>query len=241
MAQIGSTITHETGDLTQYTGTDSATGYTVAASGSAAKNGSFGLLATANSASDTNSGGDGYKDFTYPGTNVVVASAWVQFTAWTSGGYNTDTSKAVLALRDAANLSLATAWLSVVGTRTLQLKYQTAAFAAASGAATLALSAATWYLLELTVDRSGGTHVVTFRYSTDGTNFTTVESITANVAGSVTRVHAGVAHINQFEKAQYTVAVDDVALYDAVPAPPAGTKAPVPLRRINYLWQRRVG
>ena len=212
----------ETGDLTQFGSTVSGTDYALSVATAAKKNGSYGLRAAATSASDTNTSACGIKTVSSPSGDITVAEGWFQFSAWTSGGYNGAASKSLLVLR--SNTTFHVAWLAVRGTRLVELGYQNSAYSSVASGFTLTMTLNTWYLLRIVHSRSAGS--VTFKHSTDGVNFTTVGTVASGVrTDAIDEIRTGIVHVNQWEKARYTVDVDDVAAYDAEPAAPTRTPA----------------
>lgn len=220
MATIGGPRTNESGGTGEYSATSQTTGATLSVATAAAKNGTYGLKSLAAMASDSAGEGYGEQSFSYPASAIVVVEAWVRFAAWTQGGYDTASSKSVLAMRDRGNSEgNYSARLSINGTRGLRITYYNGSFSNVAGSSTLTLSANTWYLLRLILDKSGGNPVITFKQSTDGTNFTTVEAITATdgVRGTPDNAELGVIYTGQFEKGEYEVHGDDLTIYDAEP------------------------
>lgn len=224
MAILTGPITLETGDLTQFSSTVSGTNYALAADASAAKNGAYGLRATATSTSDTGNAANGYKTFTTSGTNLTVADAWFRFSNWTNGGYNTSGSKSLMELRDTGSGFVA--WLAVRGTRQVELCYRDPSFAVIASGITFTLASNTWYLIRIVFDKTAGSLVL--KTSTDGTNFTTAGTVSSGVRqDNVNEIGVGVCHISQWEQANYTVDVDDITVYDAEPV--AATRPPAPI------------
>jgi hypothetical protein len=216
MATIAGPITFETGDLSQWGNGTFTNVYSLAAVAGAARNGSYGMRATAASASDTAGYAIGIQNFTTPATLVTVLEAEMRFSSWTSGGYDAAGSKAVLFL-GVAGVNDA-AWLGVRASSTLELCYNHSINGATASGITLALTVNTWYRHRLIYNKTAGS--VTWKYSTDGgANWTTAGTVSANVAAlNVDQAIAGIVHMTNFEKAQYTVDIDDVTAFDAEPS-----------------------
>ena len=213
MTALFTSIDLETGDLTQFSSTATGTDYTLAASSSAPKNGTYGLRATATSASDSGAEAHGEKSFSSSGTAETVIDAWFRFSSWTGNGYGSDIAKSIMVARNSGVGMLY--WLAVRGTRLVELCLYNTSFASAATGLTITLAANTWYLIRVIHNSSGS---LTLKYSTDGTNFTTVGTYSTAVQGTkADSVRVGVCHVNQWEQAQYTVDVDDLAAYDAEP------------------------
>ena len=217
MAIIAGPRDNETNNLSEYSASSATGSSTIAINTTAVKNGTYGLQAVCNnSGSDNADTAEAQVNFTYPASTVLVARVWLQFASFTSGGYGTAISKGVLILRDSGE-AYASVRLVVIGTRQIQASYYNTAFGNVAGSASLTLTSATWYMLELKLDKSGANPVITFRHSADGSSFTTVETITATdgVRGSPDSARTGICHVGQFEKGIYTVYADDFTIYDA--------------------------
>ncbi len=219
------TVDLEEGTLADFASTNSGTNYTVAAATAAAKNGTYGFQAVATeSGSDTSNSASGRKSVTLGSTSIDFGvDFWVRFPSWTSAGYGTITSKSLVHLTVGSEKSL---WLPISSTRTVRVATQNGAFSNVQvGTGSVSLAANTWYKFRIEIrSRVYGTPSANIKvsYSTDGSTYTTLvdeATVSSRVGrlGSAADWDFGIYHANQWEKAYYTVDIDDIVLWDTNP------------------------
>lgn len=229
MTQIGTTIDHETGNLSQYTTTTTSGSGTVAASTSANLNGSYGLRSVVNSAVDSNDQAAGEKNsYSWPASNTFYWTFLFRFPSGTftqAGHYNSATTKAVAFFEDPSSFQRMFWLLIADGTRTLRLAYKAKDNSDNFAGSGVALGDGTLYYIKMLLDKSGANPIVTWWYSTDGSSYTQGGTATDSTSGTngvgktVTALNyrGGIRHVSQFDLCQYTVDVDDLAAWDADP------------------------
>jgi len=217
--------TFESNNLTAWDSTTvTGTGATLSTSISAVKNGTYGMRAVAAATTDESVTARANKAFTQPSSLIICVEFWVRFNAYTASGYANSTSKSLIRLgNDTAEDATARGLgLVVVGSSTVQPTYRSKSGTDNLFGSTLAMST-TWYAFRCTIDKSGTNPIGTISYSTDGSSFTQLGTVTDSTSGtngigaSINLLAIGIVHLNQFEQAQYTLDFDDVFVYDAVP------------------------
>lgn len=255
MTALWTKIDLETADLSQFSGNVPAYfSSTAAAATGAAKNGSYGMECVGSVAGGLTQVG-GHKLFTEAAGLVTVIDAWFRWTSITTAadGSYAGAHAAILVHKNNGAYSFSTAteqvWLSLVqslGTPALKLMYlardgtHTLVGGTYGGFHTHPLN--TWYLNRLIIDRSGANPVITWKQSTDGVNFTQLETETDSTSGSSGLAAApntasfGVQYVVNFESFDGTVQFDDMAGYDAEPS--AGGGVVLPIFRHHYQQQK---
>lgn len=220
MSQLASSITFETGDLTQFDATsDTASNSSIAADAAAAYAGSYGMLLDADESGDGSYTCRGQVNFTWSTSDVLVVDFWWKRYSFTQDGYDTANAKAVFSL-----------WGSSGGhvlamtrqNNDLYLSYYDTSYSYSNTSLSFSPSTGTWYKFRIIIDLTGSNPDVTWEYSTNGTSFTTIgsETITDGRLGvdeTLGPAYFGLVHVNAWEKAQYVEYFDGIELYDAVP------------------------
>lgn len=220
MATHFSLVDHEVGDTSEYSGNASsgATASTSVTTGAAIA-GTYGLLASANNASDSSNYNTRY--MSYSDAAVVYVQFRFRWDTWTQGGYNSAVSKGPLMISKSTSSFNKMAWLRVSGTRQLALGYTPGSGSdVAVGSSSFTFTEDTDYWIRFLLDRtnSGTTGaVITWWTSTDGTTFTQRGTVTASTTGSngvnqsvadTQYCHVGICHIGGFERMQYIWHID---------------------------------
>jgi hypothetical protein len=219
MATLWTKIDFEGGDLSQFSSTsDTAANTSATASGTAAKNGSYGMLVTSNEASDVNTACYGQINFTSPASSIIRVQYWFRQDYDNDPGYNsTANAKAHFELGSTVYGRAAIAFINRAN-GDLNLGITNDSFARVN-LATWSPTADTWYLLRLTFDWSGSSLAYKWEYSTDGTSFTSIVNSTTtshrfdNDGSDYARF--GHIHINQWEKSDFSEWFDDIEGFDS--------------------------
>lgn len=233
MAALFSAISFETGDLTEFDGRDTAgTGVTLSAHADAAKVGSYGLKVVSALTTDVSDEDAGYKGFTWPVSDLAVFELWYRRAAFVQDGYDAAQAKSFWRLYD-----------GTTGNPVVYLNYQddivemcymndsfTKVSLGAGWRHTPVLN--TWYRYRVLVQASGADTLLTWKVSTDGSSFSTINSTTLATrldnmisGGWTPRVQVGLRHEGQFEKNEMTVHIDLVEGFDAEPVAGGGIGA----------------
>jgi len=219
MATLWTKIDFEGGNLSQFSSTsDTAANTSATASGTAAKNGSYGMLVTSNEASDVNTACYGQINFTSPASSIIRVQYWFRQDYDNDPGYNsTANAKAHFELGSTVYGRAAIAFINRAN-GDLNLGITNDSFARVN-LATWSPTADTWYLLRLTFDWSGSSLAYKWEYSTDGTSFTSIVNSTTtshrfdNDGSDYARF--GHIHINQWEKSDFSEWFDDIEGFDS--------------------------
>lgn len=220
MATLWTKIDFEGGNLSQFSSTtDNATNTSATASGTAAKNGSYGMLVTSAETSDANTNCYGQVDFTDPSSSIIRVEYWWRQDYDNDPGYNSTTNaKAHFELGSAFNGRAALAFINRAN-GDLNFGITNDSFARVN-LASWTPSLDTWYRIRVQLDYSGSSLAYLWQYSTDGTNFTTIINSTTtshrfdNDGSDYARF--GHVHINQWEKSDFSEWFDDIEGFDSV-------------------------
>lgn len=205
----------ESGTLSAWdAATISGPGQNVAASVTAARQGSYGLLAMHNQ-TGSDQPYEAKVSEAIPDTENqrVYLHAWVRLANVLSVGYGANGSKAVLALKASDGQPLL--WLSVRAGGLL-LSYMSKAGVITSLNPNVVMPPGVWRRFRLVIDRAGIYPLVQGFISTDGTTWTLLGAAIDQSTGLSgiwkypARVEAGVVHIANFEQGRYNVHVDEV-------------------------------
>lgn len=220
MASLWTTVTLETGDLSQFSSTtDTAANTSATASGTAAYAGSYGMLVTSAETGDNANSCYGQMNFTDPSSGIIRVEYWWRQDYDSVTGYNSATNaKAHFELGSAFNVRAALAFINRAN-GDLNLGITNDSFARVN-LASWTPSLDTWYLIRVQLDYSGASLAYLWQYSTDGTNFTTIINSTTtshrfdNDGSDYARF--GHIHINQWERSTFSEWFDNIAGYDDV-------------------------
>jgi hypothetical protein len=216
----------ESGDLTAWDSQTDTANVSADVNTDAALNGTYGLDCAGDNASDSNNQSYTTVNFNGPASEVVVIDFEFEWDAWTRGGYNSATSKAVVAFWNndsGASKHDRMVWLNVQGERVLQCCYHSKDGTDTKITGTYTFTLGTTYSIRIVCDFSGSNPVITW-YVDDTEIGSATDSSSGSsglgqfAVGDQVEIIFGIIHINQWEKIGYVWFVDDVLVSDEIPA-----------------------
>lgn len=210
---------YETNDFSAWD-TTSSSSFTQS-TGAYNKNGTYGAQFDANNGAGDNSSQTYIQDnFTFSGTtNTVYLHTWFQYNDMTTAGYELVGSKATMAILDGSGNRMA--WLIAGnngGNGSLRLVYRSKAGTDTFAGSEVTLTDGTWYEVTLAIDKSGANPVV--QWWLDGSSQASATDSSSGSDGlgrTPGQARFGVIQIVNWERADYTIWMDDTGVYDDSP------------------------